>query len=334
MARRRTHPIAFKRQIAEDYLSGEVSLHALAKRHDICRNLIRVWVEKHERGEFDDEVEAAKVNRKRVARLMRLHGRQVRPYRRYVATTDSDHDSPIFPTLAKHMAPGRPDQLWIADITDVAIVTGFVYLAVILDAWSHRVVGDALGRTIEARLTLAALEVAITTRPPPKGCVHHSDRGSQREFKRSSQHFDRGGCDGHAKATFGIVADGARCGRQADPLWRGDCRSRMPCTRLSASSRVAGTGTVRKMPVRRSRRPTAGERRDVAPFLRDAATACRALVGGTDDRVARRDAVACFPVRFVGWAARAGCRVTLSCPALGCPGSRGGACCGQGGRGH
>ena len=119
------------------------------------------------------------INRKRVARLMRLHGFQVRPRRRYVATTDSDHGSPIFPNLAKEMMPDGPDQLWVADITYIAIATGFVYLAVILDAWSRRVVGYALGRTIEARLTLAALDVALATRRPPKGCVHHSDRGSQ-----------------------------------------------------------------------------------------------------------------------------------------------------------
>ncbi len=99
--------------------------------------------------------EGALVNCKRVARLMRLHGMQVRPRRRYVATTNSDHDNPIFPNLAKDIEPDGPDQLWVADITYVAIATGFVYLAVILDAWSRRVVGYALGRTIEARLTLA-----------------------------------------------------------------------------------------------------------------------------------------------------------------------------------
>jgi putative transposase len=128
--------------------------------------------------------EGTLVNRKRVARLMKLHGMQVRSRRRYVATTDSDHDNPIFPNLAKDLKPERPDQLWVADITYVAIATGFVYLAVILDAWSRRVVGYALGRTIEARLTLAALDVAIATRRPGKGCIHHSDRGSQYAAER------------------------------------------------------------------------------------------------------------------------------------------------------
>lgn len=101
-----------------------------------------------------------------------------------MSTTNSDHDDPIFPNLAKDIEPDGPDQLWVADITYVAIATGFVYLAVILDAWSRRVVGYALGRTIEARLTLAALEVAIATRRPGRGCVHHSDRGSQYAAER------------------------------------------------------------------------------------------------------------------------------------------------------
>ena len=72
-----------------------------------------------------------------------------------------------------------PNQLWVADITYVSIVTGFVYLAVILDAWSRRVVGYAISRSIDARLAVAALQAAIRARNPPRGCVHHSDRGSQ-----------------------------------------------------------------------------------------------------------------------------------------------------------
>ncbi len=78
MARHRTQPIAFKRQVAQEFLSGEVSLHGLAQRHSICRNLIRVWVEKYERGEFDDEVEAANLLEQyeaRIAALERMVGR-------------------------------------------------------------------------------------------------------------------------------------------------------------------------------------------------------------------------------------------------------------------
>ena len=99
--------------------------------------------------------------------------------RRYVATTDSDHDQPIFPNRAKDMTVDGPDQLWVSDITYVAIATGFVYVAVVLDAWSRRVVGYAISRSIDVRLTLAALKAAIDNRKPRPGCVHHSDRGSQ-----------------------------------------------------------------------------------------------------------------------------------------------------------
>ena len=77
------------------------------------------------------------------------------------------------------MTPDGPNQLWVADITYVAIATGFVYLAAILDAWSRRVVGYAISRSIDARLPVAALKAAINARNPPPGCVLHSDRGSQ-----------------------------------------------------------------------------------------------------------------------------------------------------------
>jgi putative transposase len=119
------------------------------------------------------------VNHKKVMRLMKENGLSVRPRRRFVVTTDSSHNGPIFPNLAKAVELSAPNQLWVADITDIAIASGFVYLAAILDAWSRRVVGYAIGRRIDARLTLAALKAAITSRKPPPGCIHHSDRGRQ-----------------------------------------------------------------------------------------------------------------------------------------------------------
>lgn len=123
--------------------------------------------------------EGVRVNRKRVARLMSTYGYQVKPRRRYVVTTDSNHDGPIFPNLVRDLVVDRPNQLWVADITYIGIAKGFVYLAVILDAWSRRVVGYALGKSIDARLTVAALRAAVADRQPPAGCIHHSDRGSQ-----------------------------------------------------------------------------------------------------------------------------------------------------------
>ena len=119
------------------------------------------------------------VNHKKIRRLMREHGLQPKRRRRYVATTDSNHDSPIFPDRARDLVVDGPNQLWVADITYIAITGGFVYLAAILDAWSRRVVGYAISRSIDARLAAAALKAAIRARKPPEGCVHHSDRGSQ-----------------------------------------------------------------------------------------------------------------------------------------------------------
>lgn len=119
------------------------------------------------------------INHKKVRRLMREHDLQPKRRRRYVATTDSNHDSPIFPDRTRDLLVDGPNQLWVADITYIAITSGFVYLAVILDAWSRRVVGYAISRSIDARLAAAALKVAIQVRQPAVGCVHHSDRGSQ-----------------------------------------------------------------------------------------------------------------------------------------------------------
>ena len=102
------------------------------------------------------EAEGERVNHKRVGRIMREQDLRVRPKRRFVTTTDSDHDGPIFPDLAKDLAPTGPDQLWVADLTYIRIMSGFVYLAVILDAWSRRVVGSAPGRRIDAELAVGA----------------------------------------------------------------------------------------------------------------------------------------------------------------------------------
>ena len=116
------------------------------------------------------------VNAKKVRRLMREHALNPKRRRRFIATTDSDHNDPICPNLAASMTLDGPNQLWVADITYVTITTSFAYLAVILDAWSRRVVGYAISRSIDARLAVAALKAAINARNPPRGCVHHSDR--------------------------------------------------------------------------------------------------------------------------------------------------------------
>jgi putative transposase len=138
-----------------------------------CRNYgyRRVTAELRHRGQI--------VNSKKVRRIMRENDLNPKRKRRYVATTDSNHDSPIYPNVAKNFEVHGPNQLWVGDITYVAINTGFVYLAVILDAWSRKVVGYGLGRNIDARLTTAALNAAIKARRPMPGCVFHTDRGAQ-----------------------------------------------------------------------------------------------------------------------------------------------------------
>jgi len=120
-----------------------------------------------------------RVNRKRVQRLMRQDNLLCLRKRRFVVTTDSDHGLPVYPNLARKMALTGIDQLWIADITYIRLETEFVYLAVVLDAYSRRVVGWALDRTLEATLTMEALRMALRRRRPAPGLVHHSDRGVQ-----------------------------------------------------------------------------------------------------------------------------------------------------------
>jgi len=118
------------------------------------------------------------VNSKKVRRIMREQSLQPKRKRRFVATTDSNHDGPIFPNIAKDFEIHAPDHLWVADITYVELASGFAYLAVIMDAWSRRIVGYALDRKIDARLVTAALKAAIAFRRPLPGTVFHSDRGS------------------------------------------------------------------------------------------------------------------------------------------------------------
>jgi transposase InsO family protein len=98
---------------------------------------------------------------------------------KFVLTTDSSHRQPVYPNLAGEMTVTGIDQLWVADITYIRLETEFVYLAVVLDAYSRRVIGWALERTLEDDLAIAALRMALDRRSPAPGLVHHSDRGVQ-----------------------------------------------------------------------------------------------------------------------------------------------------------
>ena len=119
------------------------------------------------------------VNPKRVYRLMREDNLLCVRKRKFVVTTDSNHDRMIYPNLARDMVVTGVDQLWVADLTYIRLAQEFVYLAVVLDAYSRRVIGWALDRTIEDDLAIAALRMALSQRTVLPGLVHHSDRGSQ-----------------------------------------------------------------------------------------------------------------------------------------------------------
>jgi len=119
------------------------------------------------------------VNHKRVARIMREDNLLAVQPRAFVVTTDSQHQLEVYLNLASRMKLTGVNQLWVADITYIRLHREFVYLAVILDAYSRKVVGWELAGTLVARLPIAALEKAIAERKPPPGLVHHSDRGVQ-----------------------------------------------------------------------------------------------------------------------------------------------------------
>ena len=119
-------------------------------------------------------------SRSRVERLMHHYGIRARTRRFRVRTTDSHHDLPIAPNrLDQKFAAGQPNQVWLADITYVPTEEGWLYLAVVLDLFTRKIVGWAMRDHMRAELTIAALTMAIQRQKPPSGLTHHSDRGRQ-----------------------------------------------------------------------------------------------------------------------------------------------------------
>jgi transposase InsO family protein len=116
------------------------------------------------------------VNRKRVSRLMRVMGLQVRIRRKTKKTTDSAHDFPRYPNLVQGVVPVRPDEVWVSDITYIRLRREFVYLAVIMDVFTRCIRGWQLGRSLDQALTLRALDRALAHHAPE---IHHSDQGIQ-----------------------------------------------------------------------------------------------------------------------------------------------------------
>jgi transposase InsO family protein len=156
---------------AEEETEVRSAIQQIALEHRRRYGYRRICAELRRRG--------MQVNHKRVLRLMRRDNLLALRRRRFVVTTDSNHKFEVYLNLARRMKLTGIDQLWLADITYIRLRTEFVYLAVILDAFSRKGVGWALDRTLANRLTIAALERAIAQRQPRPGLVHHSDRGLQ-----------------------------------------------------------------------------------------------------------------------------------------------------------
>ena len=156
---------------AEEEMEVRSAIQQIALEHRRRYGYRRITAELHRRG--------MQVNHKRVVRIMRGDSLLGIQPKRFVVTTNSSHKFEVYLNLAARMKLTAINQLWVADITYIRLKAEFVYLAVILDGFSRKVVGWALDRTLAVRLTIGALEQAIERRQPEPGLVHHSDRGFQ-----------------------------------------------------------------------------------------------------------------------------------------------------------
>jgi putative transposase len=167
---------SYYRQLAErepvrEEVETRAAIQQIALAHKRRYGYRRVAAELHRQG--------LAVNHKRVARLMREDNLLAIGRRKYVLTTDSRHTLKVYLNLASRMELTGINQLWIADITYIRLAGEFVYLAVVIDRYSRKVVGWSLDRSLAVKLTIAALNQAVQNRQPPPGLVHHSDRGIQ-----------------------------------------------------------------------------------------------------------------------------------------------------------
>jgi putative transposase len=160
-----------EKQPQEEEMAVRSEIQRIALEHRRRYGYPRITRELRRRG--------LQVNHKRVLRIMREDNLLALRSRKFVRTTASHHSEKVYLNLARHLELTGVNQLWVADITYIRLRSEFVYLAVILDAFSRKVVGWALGRSLTSQLTIAALERAIAERQPPPGLVHHSDRGLQ-----------------------------------------------------------------------------------------------------------------------------------------------------------
>jgi len=160
-----------EQQPGDEELEVRSAIQQIALEHRRRYGYRRIAAELHRRG--------MQINHKRVVRIMREDNLLGLQPQRFKVTTNSNHKFEVYLNLAARMKLSGINQLWVADITYIRLKAEFVYLAVILDGFSRKVVGWALDRTLAVRLTIGALEQAIERRQPAPGLVHHSDRGFQ-----------------------------------------------------------------------------------------------------------------------------------------------------------
>jgi transposase InsO family protein len=196
----RTRPPSVRQQANDQLLAAIRRLHQGPER---CYGSPRLTPELKALGHACSE--------NRVARLMQRHGVRAQKRKRFVPrTTDSDHDHPIAPNrLAERSVPTGPNQVWVSDLTYVLTAQGWLYLALVMDLWSRRIVGWAMAEHLRSELVLAALEMAVTHRRPTKGLILHSDRGVQYASTDTRQFL----------AAQGLVASMSRAGNPYDNAW-------------------------------------------------------------------------------------------------------------------
>jgi transposase InsO family protein len=165
------------------YKSKEQVLSEVKKENDLLDHIERIALEfpryGYRRITHQLEREGITVNHKRVLRLMRESSLLVATKRKWVKTTDSNHCYPVYSNLVKDFILTGINQIWVVDITYIRILLGFVYLAVILDAFSRKALGYCISKSLDTELALQALRMAIQRRIPQKGVIHHSDQGVQ-----------------------------------------------------------------------------------------------------------------------------------------------------------
>ena len=196
----RTRPASAREQANERLLQAIGQLHQGPER---CYGSPRLTPELRALGFTCSE--------NRVARLMQRHGVCARRRKRFVPrTTDSAHDQPIAPNrLAERPAPTGPNQVWVTDLTYVPTAQGWLYLALVMDRWSRRIVGWAMADHLRSELVVAALQMAVIQRRPPRGMLVHSDRGVQFACA-ATRHF---------LALHGLVSSMSRAGNPYDNAW-------------------------------------------------------------------------------------------------------------------